>query len=159
MLEDLIRPPSFVPPNKSAVGLLAEMRERRTPFCIVVDEHGGMAGIVTLEDVLEELVGEILSEHTRKAPVRFARDADGSYTVLGTTPIRDLNRELGISLPEGDWTTVAGLCLALANRIPVAGDRLQVEGGPELEVLAATPRQVQSVRVRLRDSSSSPPEG
>lgn len=157
VLEDLIRPPYFVPPNKSAVTLLAEMRERRVPFCIVVDEHGGMAGIVTLEDVLEELVGEILSEHTRKQPARFVPDAEGAFTVLGTTPIRDLNRELNLALPEGDWTTVAGLCLNLANRIPVAGDRLQIVDGPELEVLEATPRQVQTVKLRLpqvREDSS-----
>lgn len=149
VLEDLIRPAFFVPPTKKAAELMAEMRQKRVPFSVIVDEHGGMSGIVTLEDVLEELVGEILSEHARRLPPTFVAEHDGSYTVPGTTPIRDLNRELNLALPEGVWVTIAGLCLAIANRIPVPGDRFRVEGGPELEVVAATPRQIQTVRLHL----------
>jgi putative hemolysin len=162
VLEDLIRPPFFVPPTKNAVELMAEMRQRRVPFSVVVDEHGGMAGIVTLEDVLEELVGEILSEHARRPVPVFTPAHDGTFTVPGTTPIRELNRELDLKLPEGVWVTVAGLCLSLANRIPVAGDRFRVNGGPELEVIAATPRQIQTVRLHLppaTDSSSASGQG
>jgi putative hemolysin len=121
-----------------------------------------MAGIVTLEDVLEELVGEILSEHARRPMPIFSPAHDGSFTVPGTTPIRELNRELDLKLPEGVWVTVAGLCLALANRIPVPGDRFRVNGGPELEVIAATPRQIQTVRLHLppaTDSSSASGQG
>ncbi len=149
VLEDLIRPAFFVPLNKSAVELLSEMRSRRVPFCVVVDEHGGMAGIVTLEDVLEELVGEIFSEHERQAPETYRREPDGSIIVRGSAPIRDLNRELALRLPEGDeWVTVAGLCLALAKRIPEVGDKLVAEGGYEFEVIEASPRRVRSVRLR-----------
>ncbi len=147
VLEDLIRPVYFVPPGMSALDLLSALRARRVPFCVVVDEHGAMMGIVTLEDVLEELVGEIFSEHARSSPAPFQRAQDGSVTAQGTVPIRDLNRELGLGLPEGDWVTLAGLCLALAGRIPAPGERLQVKNGPALEILDASARRVWSVRV------------
>ncbi|MFZ5442297.1 MAG: hemolysin family protein [Myxococcota bacterium] len=148
VLEDLLRPVFFVPPGKRVVELLAELRERHLPFCVVVDEHGGMAGIVTLEDVLEELVGEIFSEHARTTPPLFTREADGSVLVQGTTALRDVNRELGLKLPEGEWVTVAGLCLSLARRIPKRGERFDAGDGVTLEVVDASPRRVRLVRVR-----------
>lgn len=149
-LERLVRPAWYVPMTKSAVDLLTEMRTRRLPFGVVVDERGGMAGIVTLEDVVEELVGEIFSEHVRRVPEFFHREADGSVTVLGSVTVRDINRELGLELPEdGDWTTIAGLCLALARKIPAKGERLPTEGGVVLEVVDASPRRVRAVRLHL----------
>lgn len=148
-LEPLVRPAYFVPEAKSAVDLLTEMRTRHLPFGVVVDEHGGMAGIVTLEDVVEELVGEIFSEHVRRVPEFFHREPDGSVTVLGEVTVRDINRELGLELPEDDWTTIAGLCLALAKRIPARGERYPTVGGVVLEVVDASPRRVRSVRLHL----------
>jgi len=148
-LEPLVRPAYFVPERKSAVDLLTEMRTRHLPFGVVVDERGGMAGIVTLEDVVEELVGEIFSEHVRRVPEFFHREPDGSVTVLGEVTVRDINRELGLELPEDDWTTIAGLCLALAKRIPVRGERLPTVGGVVLEVVDASPRRVRAVRLHL----------
>jgi putative hemolysin len=123
------------------------MRARRVPFCIVVDEHGGMAGIVTLEDVVEELVGEIFSEHAQKVTDLYAREADGSITVKGHAPVRELNRDLGLELPEGDWFTIAGLCLSLASRIPATGERLSIPDGPTLEIVEASSRRVRTVRI------------
>ncbi len=148
VLEDLIRPPFFVPESKKAVDLLKEMRSRRLPFAIVVDEAGGMSGIVTLEDLIEELIGEVFSEHDRTAPVLISPQPDGSALVAGTAPVRDVNRELDLELPEeGDWVTVAGLCLALASRIPTAGERLLTEDGITLEIMDASPRRVRKVRI------------
>jgi putative hemolysin len=148
VLADFLRPAFFVPEAKPAIDLLAEMRQRHQPFAVVVDEHGGMVGIVTIEDLLEELVGEIFSEHVPPAPEPFRRDRDGSVVALGSASIRELNRELGLELPtEGDWTTVAGLCLALAGRIPEVGERLSTPCGATLEVLDASPRRVRAVRV------------
>jgi putative hemolysin len=156
VLEDLLRPPHFVPDSKQAVELLAEMRGARLPLVMVVDERGSMAGIVTLEDLVEELVGEIFSEHAHQAPERFRREPDGSVVVLGNVPVRDVNRELGFELPDdGDWATLAGLCLALAGRIPRAGDQLSTRNGYRLEVVDATPRRVRSVRVRPPAPASS----
>lgn len=149
VLEDLMRPAFFVPETKSVVDLLTEMRTRRVPFGVVVDERGGMAGIVTLEDVLEELVGEIFSEHVVDVPEFFHKERDGSVTVLGSVAIRDVNRELGLALPEdGQWTTVAGLCLSLAQRIPARGERLTTKDGVTLEVVDASARSVRAVRIR-----------
>lgn len=148
VLEDLLRPAFFVPRAKSVVDLLTEMRARRIPFAVVVEEHGGMAGIVAMEDLLEELVGEIFSEHVRNVPELFRREPDGSVVVLGSVTIRDVNRELGLKLPEeGDWTTVAGLCLGLALRIPEVGERVVTGNGITLEVVDASPRRVRAVRI------------
>lgn len=149
VLDDLIRPAFFVPAGKSAVELLTDMRKRRMPFCVVVDEHGSMTGIIALEDVLEELVGEIIGEHARTQPAPFQREADGSVLVRGNTPIRELNRELGLDLPEGEWVTIAGLCLSLARRIPATGETLTTDGGLVLEIAEASPRRVRAVRLRL----------
>jgi putative hemolysin len=148
VLHDLIRPPFFVPANKRAVELLNEMRTQRVPFAVVVDEQGGFDGIVTTEDLVEEVVGEIVSEHERQVPDQLVREADGAVVVLGGVAIRDINRELGLELPEGDWSTVAGLCLTIASRIPEAGERLITEGGVILEIVDASPRRVRSVRIR-----------
>ena len=147
-LHDLIRPAYFVPESKKAVDLLQELREQRIALSIVVDEVGGTAGIVTMEDLVEELVGEIFSEHDRHPPELIQRQADGSALVRGSVAIRDVNRELQIDLPDdGDWTTVAGLCLALAGKIPVAGEKLVTPNGSSLEIVDASLRRVRLVRV------------
>lgn len=148
VLEDVMRPPYFVPESQRAVDLLQNMRSRRVPFAIVVDEQGGMSGIVTIEDLLEELVGEMFSEHAEQGPQSIRREPDGSAVIAGTAPIREVNRELGIELPEeGDWTTVAGLCLAVAGRIPSQGETIQLPNGIVLEIVDATPRRIRNVRI------------
>jgi putative hemolysin len=126
---------------------------------VVVDERGGMAGLITLEDLLEELVGEIFSEHARPVPELFHRAPDGTITVLGTVALRDVIRELKLDLPQGDWTTVAGLCLALAGRIPTVGTRLPTPGGVVLEVVDASARRVRAVRLHLPAVSAPRPAG
>jgi putative hemolysin len=147
-LEDIIRPPFFVPESKQVVALMNEMRAQHVPFAIVIDEHGGMSGIVTIEDLVEELVGEIFSEHVTRAQNVIRRQPDGSAIVGGMTAIREINRALGIELPDdGGYSTVAGLCLALAGRIPVAGATFELPDGVRVEVIDATPRRIRAVRV------------
>ena len=88
--------------------VLREMQSRRTQLAIAVDEHGGVAGLITLEDLIEELVGDVFSEWDQPEQ-RVKREPSGATVVRGDTPIRDVNRELGVDLPEGDdYTTVAG---------------------------------------------------
>ncbi len=146
VLDDIIRPPLFVPESVPAVRLLQELQAKRSWLAVVVDEHGGVAGVVTLEDLIEELVGELFSEYEVPRSL-VQKQADGSALVRGETPIRDANRELDLDLPEGeDWTTVAGLCLSLAGGIPQPGTRL-VAGGVRLEVVEATSRLVRLVRI------------
>ncbi|HSN98223.1 MAG TPA: transporter associated domain-containing protein, partial [Candidatus Nanopelagicales bacterium] len=148
--EDIIRPAYYVVETMRAVDALQEMRKRRVQLAIVVDERGAMSGIVTIEDLVEELVGEIVGEDERPPPEAIQREEDGTALVQGETPVREVSRALDIDLPEGErWTTMAGLCLELAGRIPQAGDRFPVPGGVELEVVEASPRQVRVVRVRL----------
>jgi putative hemolysin len=146
-MEDLLRPARFVPESARAVELLRDMQARRIQLAIVVDEHGGMAGLVTVEDLLEELVGDILAESETEAPW-VVREQEGRAVVRGDAPVREVNRELDLSLPEGEgYTTVAGLCIALTGGIPPAGARLVLHDGTSLEVLEATARQVRRARI------------
>lgn len=150
VVQDVLRAPFFVPEGKGAVELLEEMRRKRMPFAIVLDEQGGTAGIVTIEDLVEELVGDIFSEHARpQGPLALKVEKDGAVLVNGMTPIRDVNRELDVELSEdGAWTTIGGLCLELAGRVPSTGDVLHTPNGVTLEVVEASPRRVRVVRIR-----------
>jgi putative hemolysin len=148
-IRKIMRPPFFVPDSKRAVELLEEMRHRRLPFAVVVDEQGGLSGIVTFEDLVEELVGDIFSEHTQKVPQLIEKERGGTAVVNGSTPIREINRALGVELPEeGDYTTVAGLSLALAGKVPSNGEVLSLPNGIQLEMVDVSPRRVRAVRVR-----------
>lgn len=146
---DLVRKAHFVPEMTPAAQVLQELQQRRSHMAIVVDEHGTVAGIVTLEDLIEELVGEIYSEHA--APLELLRRAaDGSAVVAGELPVRDANRDLELDLPESDsYSTMAGLCMALAGRIPEKGARFEVVDAV-IEVLEATSQRVRVVRISRR---------
>jgi putative hemolysin len=148
-LSAVVRAPYFIPESMRAVDLLKAMRLRRTKFAIVVDEQGGVAGVVTLEDLVEELVGDIFSEHSRHVPQLLEQEPGGSIVVSGTTPIREVNRSFSVDLPEdGDWNTVGGLAMALAGRVPSAGEVLPLENGVSLEMIDVSPRRVCAVRIR-----------
>jgi putative hemolysin len=148
VMEDLLREAYFVPEIMPALDLLQEMRARRVQMAIVVDEAGGMSGIVTLEDLLEELVGEIFSEEDEPAPEPIRAEHDGSLLVTGEIRVRDVNREMSLDLPHGrTWSTVGGLCMALAGRVPRAGEVLLASDGTKLEVLEASQRHVGMVRI------------
>jgi putative hemolysin len=144
-----------VPETAGAVKVLQELQGRRLWLAVVVDEHGGVSGIVTLEDLLEELVGELYRER-QAPPAAIVPEADGAALLRGDVPVREANRELGLELPEGEgWSTVAGLCIALAGGIPEVGARVRA-GGTVLEVVEATPRQVRLVRVRRAPPAPAP---
>ncbi len=148
VLDDLLRPVHFVPEAAKAVHVLRDMQRRRTQIAAVVDEHGGIAGLLTLEDLVEELVGDIFGE-TEVPEALWHPEADGAAVVRGEAPIREVNRALGLDLPEGeDYTTVAGLCIALAGAVPERGARLRTEDGTEIEIVDASPRLVRLVRIR-----------
>jgi putative hemolysin len=150
-LRALMRPGYFVPETMPAPALLEEMQARRVHLAIALEEHGGMAGIVTLEDLVEELVGEITSEHQPEQPAAFTREADGAVVVQALLPVRDVNRELGIELPELEGaTTIGGLCTELAgSRIPQKGEQFALDDGTRIEVVEASHRRVRLVRIRL----------
>lgn len=157
VLEDVVRPAYFVPKTTRAVELLGEMKRRRTQLAVVVDETQTMVGIVTLEDLLEELVGDIFSEDEEVPPATLRHEGEGAVVVLGDVSVREVNRELGLLLPEGEgWSTIAGLCLELAGRIPAPGDVLDAPDGTKIEIVDATPRHIGSVRLRFQPEE--PPE-
>ncbi len=119
-IEDVATTPWFIPESTSLLDQLRAFRHRQEHFALVVDEYGALMGIVTLEDILEEIVGEIADEHD--LPVAGVRTRpDGSYIVRGTTTIRDLNREFEWRLPDEDAATLAGLIMHEARRIPEIG--------------------------------------
>jgi putative hemolysin len=156
-VRSIVREALFVPEQRLAVDVLEDMRRCRDHLALVVDEQGSVTGIVTLEDLVEELVGEIFAEH--EVPIeRFAREPDGSFLVRGRVPVHEINRELGIELPESiAWSTLAGLATALAGRVPTPGTKLDAGHGTTLEVVEASERRVQRVRIHATRPSRAPP--
>jgi putative hemolysin len=144
-VDALMREPYYVPETKRIDDLLREMQRTRTHMAIVVDEYGGSIGIVTLEDILEEIVGAIEDEHDR-TPASVERLPDGSYWVAARTNIDELNEALDWNLPKEDYETVAGLVLATLHRIPRTGEEFHVPGYT-LTVLEADPRRVVAVKI------------
>jgi CBS domain containing-hemolysin-like protein len=144
-LAELRRPVSYVPETKRIDDLLREMQRSRNHLAVVVDEYGGSIGVVTLEDILEQIVGEIQDEHDR-APASVDRLPDGSYWVAARTHIEELNETLDWSLPKQDYETVAGLVLATLHRIPRIGEEFQV-GRYTITVLDADARHVKAVKI------------
>jgi CBS domain containing-hemolysin-like protein len=146
VLRDLLRPPHFVPWSKPVDQLLREMQRRHIHMAVVVDEYGGVMGICTLEDVLEQIVGEIGDEFEAEEGAGVEVHGDGTFTVRADTPVTEFNRLASASLPEdGPYETVGGFLNALAGAIPVSGDRFFFRGWL-FTVSEATPRRVLKVR-------------
>jgi putative hemolysin len=144
---DILRPPYVVGERTRALDLLREMQRRRVQMAVVTDEHAGLAGLVTIEDLIEELVGDIFSEDDEPEKL-VEREASGTAIAQGWAPVRKVNRALDLDLPVGaDRTTIAGLCMSLAHSIPQAGERLTTEDGTILEIIEASPRRVRRVRI------------
>ena len=144
-LAGLARQPYYVPESKRIDDLLREMQRHRIHLAVVVDEYGGSTGIVTLEDIVEEIVGEIQDEHDR-TPAAVERLPDGSYLVAARTNIDELNEALDWNLPKHDYETVAGLVLATLGRIPRAGEEFQIPGYT-ITVMEADARRVAAVKI------------
>jgi CBS domain containing-hemolysin-like protein len=144
-LKSLMRPATYAPETKRIDELLPEMQKGRVQLAVVVDEYGGAVGIVTIEDIVEQIVGEIQDEHDR-TPATVERLPDGSYRVAGRERVEDLNDALDWNLPTGDFETVAGLVLATVHRLPQVGERFQV-GRHTFTVLEADERRILTVRI------------
>lgn len=140
----LAKEPLVVPESKRVMDLLGEMQESRIHLAVIVDEYGGTAGLVTVEDIAEELLGS-LSESVESSPVSLI--ADGRWSVDAALPIEDLADLLDAPLPEGDWNTVAGMIFALAGRVPEVGDEVEVPGHT-LRVVATRRHRITRVEVR-----------
>ena len=124
LARDLMRDAYFVPETKRVPDLLREMQANQVHMAIAVDEFGGTAGLVTIEDLLEELVGEIADEYDDEEPMVVKED-DGSYLIDARLDIDDLGDLLGTTIPDEDWDTVGGLILGLAGRVPAEGENFE----------------------------------
>ncbi len=146
-LRPLLRPPYFVPESMSVQHLLREFQRTHTHLAVVTDEFGGVAGIVTIEDALEEIVGEIADEHDEAFSDGIRPVSAGVFEALSGVRLADLAAATGLDLPEeADYETVGGLVFHHLGRIPVAGDRFESHGGL-WEVVSASGRRVDLVRV------------
>ncbi|MFC1627937.1 hemolysin family protein [Gemmatimonadota bacterium] len=143
---DIMHPAYYVPESKRLEQLILEMKESRTHLAIVVDEFGGATGLVTLEDALERIVGEIRDEFD-KASVPVTAQSDEWFILDAGTSLAELRRTLGTTLPEGGYKTIGGFLTLTLGQIPAAGE-LHAIGDWEIEVLDATPRKVLKVRIR-----------
>ncbi len=144
-IETLVKPPWFVPDTRRVSDLLAAFLRRKAHFALVVDEYGEVMGLVTLEDVLEEIVGDISDEHDAERP-RIRKQKDGSIIIDGAVPIRDLNRTLDWRLPDEEVTTIAGLVVHEARMIPDAGQAFTFHGF-RFEVMRKRRHQITTLRI------------
>ncbi|WP_141580889.1 hemolysin family protein [Actinomadura sp. WMMA1423] len=152
---ELVRPVKFLPPSKRVLPALSEMRREGCHLAIVMDEYGGVAGIVTLEDLLEELIGDIRDEYdVQDAQAR--RLHGGVVEVDGLLNLDDFAAETGIRLPAGPYETVAGHIMAVLRRVPAEGDSVEA-GGRRLAVARMEGRRVARVRVMPRSAPQVPP--
>lgn len=152
-LESLIRPAYYVPMSKQINQLLRELQRQHLQMAIVTNEFGGTEGIVTMEDIIEELVGEIQDEHDEEKPV-VEKKSETEFVVLATAPISDVNDLLPIALEEGpDYETVSGLVNKIFGGIPAVNDKMEY-GGYEFTILKRFKHSVEQVRLTVIDSDA-----
>jgi len=151
-LSRLLRKVLFVAPSSRVLDLLSQMRQQRVHMAFVVDEFGGIDGLITIEDLVEEIVGDIEDEHDETEPAYILERADGSLIVDARTPIEELEKALDVKLllpdAEEDVDTAGGLIFMLAGHVPLRGERIDHPAGPVFEVLDADQRRVRRLRVR-----------
>ncbi len=147
-IASLLRPVYFVPETKSVSNLLEEMQKARVQLAMVVDEYGGIAGLVTVEDILEEIVGEIEDEDTEgEEIIEIVEASDGYYDVLGSTEIGKIERLFDMEIEADDFTTIAGLVISESGYVPDKGERLNFRG-LDVEVLESDSRRLARLRLR-----------
>ena len=146
-LRDHLREPLFVPATRAAERVLEDLRRTRAHLAVVLDEYGGTAGILTMEDLIEEVVGDIADEYDPLS--RDALMSDGVLELAGSMSLVDVRSNHKLPIAEGDWTTLGGYAFAKLGRLPRVGDRASYDGG-ELEVVAMDGRRVAALRVHRR---------
>lgn len=154
-LQKMLRPLLFVPPSMPIGVLLSKMQTERRHMALVIDEYGGVDGLVTIEDLIEQVIGEIEDEHDTDEGQFWAKESQGSYLALSKTPLEDFEAELGMTLTEDEEIdaeeidTLGGLVFMLAGRVPTRGEIVPHPAGVDFEVVDADPRRIKRLRVRL----------
>jgi CBS domain containing-hemolysin-like protein len=146
-LRPLLRPAYFIPEAKKVNELLEEMQSRRVHMAIVVDEYGGVAGLVTLEDIVEEILGEIRDEYDQAEESPYQALKDGEYLFQGRVDLDDFNEIMGSSLPKEEADTLGGFIYSQLGRVPSAGENVQKDG-LLLTVEQVSARRIRKVRAR-----------
>jgi putative hemolysin len=146
-LRSIVREAYFTPTTALATQVLRELQRRHTLLAIVLDEHGGLSGLLTAENLLEELVGNVANEYEVK-DIPFQKQPDGSFLIKGSAPIHTLNRELHLDLEEGKGhTTISGLVVWMAESMPSVGAVFTTQDGSKIEVVETDPKRVKLVRL------------
>ncbi|OUS35441.1 magnesium/cobalt efflux protein [Rhodobacterales bacterium 56_14_T64] len=159
-LELMLRPLLFVPPSMPIGVLLSKMQTERRHMALVIDEYGGVDGLLTIEDLIEQVVGEIEDEHDAGEDQTWFKEKTGCYIVQARTPLDEFEAEIGRSLTshedvdEEDIDSLGGLVFMLSGRVPARGEVVVHPDGPEFEVMDADPRRIKRLRVRLPDDAA-----
>ena len=152
-LKKLLRPVLFAPPSMPAATLLQKMQRDRVHMALVIDEYGGVDGLVTIEDLIETVIGEIEDEHDEVEGALWKEESPGVFVAQSTVSLDDFEAAIGMTLRNGeddeDIDTLGGLVFLRTGRVPVRGEIVPHESGVEFEVLDADPRRIKRLRVRL----------
>ncbi|SMO55369.1 CBS domain-containing protein [Paracoccus laeviglucosivorans] len=152
MLRPMLRPLLYVPPSMPIGVLLQQMQQKRIHMAMVIDEYGGVDGLVTIEDLIEQVIGEIEDEHDEIEDGLMILEKPGQWLMQSRVPLEAVERETGLRLTaedEDEIDTLGGLIFMLTGRVPVQGEIVPHESGAEFEVIEADPRRVKRVRLRL----------
>jgi magnesium and cobalt transporter len=157
-VKNILRTLLFVPPSMSLGVLLAKMQAERTHMALVIDEYGGVDGLVTIEDLIEQVVGDIEDEHDEANQKNWLLEKPGQYLATAKTSLREFKEETGLdltneaSIDAEEIDTFGGLVFILAGRVPVRGEIVPHPHGMEFEIIEADPRRVKKIRLRLPDA-------
>ncbi|WP_428849241.1 hemolysin family protein [Thetidibacter halocola] len=161
-LKKMLRPLLFVPPSMPIGVLLQKMQTERRHMALVIDEYGGVDGLVTIEDLIEQVIGEIEDEHDTDEGQFWTREKTGCYLAQAKTPLEEFEAELGMQLTDHDdidgeeIDTLGGLVFMLAGHVPARGEVVPHPAGFDFEVVDADPRRIKRLRVRLPGSTAAP---
>ena len=161
LIEDFIRPMLVVPPSMLTARLMQRMQQRRVHMALVIDEYGGVDGLVTIEDLVEQIVGDIDDEHDEEDEAFWRREAPGIWVANARAELAAFEAEAGVDLLADDLDeevdTLGGLVFMLSNRVPERGEVIRHPDGHEFEVIDADPRRIKRLRVRLADAERATP--
>ncbi len=145
-LSEIVRLPYFIPETKKISEVLKDLRDNKSHMAIVIDEYGGTAGILTLEDIIEEIIGDVMDEYDADVKLMVEHE-DGSITVNARLDVEELEEFLGVELPEGKFESVGGFVISLTGRVPEANEKI-VYKNIEMLIEAASNRKIERIRIR-----------
>ncbi len=156
-IRSLMRPPFFIPETKNLEQLLQEFKRKRVHLAVVIDEYGGTSGLITIEDLLEEIVGDIQDEYDREEAL-LTVNPDGSVTVDARLPVEELEEYFGLEIERDKFDSVGGLVFHLTGKIPTAGESIS-GNGLCLDILEADARKIKKLRITRQSASATEPAG